>query len=1142
MVSFVRQGLELGEKVLYLKNGPADERLLDDLASAGIPYEKFLQDGQLCLLSQEETYLLDGLFDPDRMIRMLQDETERALAEGFTALRVAGGTDWAFQRPQDVERLIEYEYKVNAFIGENKCLALCQNDLNAHDPNIILAIMAAHPDLIIGTEKLENIHFDLVENPMTFDLPQLALRRQIENLLEHKQAEQKLRESELAYRTLAENLPGIVYRVFLQEDNRMQFFNKAAQDVTGYSIDELVPGKVCAIEPLILPEERDGIIAEVQSAVREQRPFSVAYRLYHKDGSIRYVLEQGMPVYTQDGKAHFIDGVIFDITERKWAEEALRLQAQIIDQIHDAVISTDLDGYVTSWNKGAERLFGHRAEEALGKHISFVYREDQYDFLENQVIAPVKQKGIHEVELEMLNRAGESFFAHLSLSVLRNHSGDMTGMIGYSKDITAQVRAQDQLKARAQQQAVVVQLGQRALAGVELSDLMDEAVSMITNTLGVEFCKILELSEDGESLLLRAGVGWRDGLVGHTFVDAGEYSQAGYTLLSNEPVVVENLLEEQRFNGPKLLLDHGVIAGISTLIKGQRRPFGVLSAHTATKRIFSEDDVNFIQAVANVLASAIDRKRSEEALGESEARFRTQYKAIPVPTYTWRFTGEDFKLIDFNDAAEDFTNGHIVEYLGRCAAELYAHRSDILEDIELCFNKKQTIKREMAYRSFITGITGRFSVSFVHIPPDLVMVHTEDITERKRAEEERSQLLATERRARQAAEAMREATAALSVTLDMPQLLDAILLNLKQVIQYDHACLVLEEDSILRVMACKGFPDPSVIVNKEYPLEDEEFFGEIRRLGGPLILSDAQEISQHKCCRGEGTMRSWMGVPFIFTGKIIGFLSVDSHLPACYDHTEAALAQTFANQAAVVLENARLFDEVNAGRERLRLLTKKVVAVQEQERQRVSRELHDEIGQTLTAVKLSIQALQRQESSTSMLPRLDDTIKIVEQALQQVRNLSLDLRPTLLDDLGLVATLRWYVDRQAKWGGFEAKFIAKPVEMRLPWELETTCFRIVQESLTNAMRHANPQKVRIELLLDDEALKLTIKDDGVGFDVPSAIERAAHGYSMGLLGMQERVALMGGELEIKSMQGKGTTVQALFPVYWLQRLNRKFTA
>lgn len=1138
LVGFVRQGLDRGEKVLYIKDRPEDEDFLVALTSDGFPVEDYLRQGQLRLLSTEETYLANGPFDPDRMVSMLQEETEQALAEGFAALRVCGGTAWALQDRPDAERLVEYEYKVNTFLSENKCLVLCHYDLNAHDPRVLLAIIALHPGVFVGTEWLENIHFNLADNPLTYDLPQVALRRQIEDLLEHKQVGQKLKESELAYRMLAENLPGIVYRVFLQENNRMHFYNKAAQDVTGYTMEELVPGKVCAIDPLILPDEREGMIAEVMNAIQEQRPFSVAYRLRHKDGGIRYVLEQGVPVYTQDGIPLFIDGVIFDITERKWAEEALRLQAQIIDQIHDAVISTDLDGYVTSWNQGAERIFGFPAETAVGKHISFVYREEQYDFLENQVIAPLKRKGVHEVELEMVNKVGESFYAHLSLSLLRDQTGAVSGMIGYTKDITVRVQAQAELKARTQQQAVVVELGQRALEGVELDELLAEAVSAVASTLSVEYSKILELL-DGEKFILRAGVGWREGVVGHAFVDAGEGSQAGYTLRSNKPVVVEDLQQETRFIAPQLLLDHDVISGISTPIRENKFAFGVLGAHTTKKRLFSENDINFIQSVANVLAGAINRKRTEQALKESEVRFRTQYKAIPVPTYTWRNTEQDFVLIDYNDEAEEFTNGHIVEFLGRTATDMYAQAPDILEDFKHCFNEKQTIKREMVYRSFITGKLGRFFATYVYIPPDLVMVHTEDITERKRKEEERNRLLEIERQARHAAEAMSEATAALSVTLNLPQVMDAILVNLKKVVAYDHACLVLEQDSLLRVMACRGFPQPSAIIDKEYPLDDEAFYGKIRRIRGPLVLSDAQEISQRKCCRGLGVARSWMGVPFILSGKVIGFLSIDSHLPAAYDQTEAALAQTFANQAAVVIENARLFEQVNTGRERLRLLTKKVVDVQEQERQRVSRELHDEIGQTLTAVKLSMQALQRQENSIQMAPRLADTIKIVEQALEQVRRLSLDLRPTLLDDLGLVSTLRWYVDRQAKWGGFEAKFIAKPLEMRLPWELETTCFRIVQEALTNAMRHATPQNVRIELLLDEAALKLTIQDDGVGFDVASAFQRAASGYSMGLLGMQERVSLMGGELSIQSLPGKGTIVRALFPIYWMQHINHR---
>ncbi|MGB3091686.1 MAG: PAS domain S-box protein, partial [Candidatus Zixiibacteriota bacterium] len=131
---------------------------------------------------------------------------------------------------------------------------------------------------------------------------------------------------------------------------------------------------------------------------------------------------------------------------RKQAEEALRRQAQILDQIHDSVVSTDLDGNVTSWNKGAERLFGYSDKEALGKHISFVYPEDQHEFLEQEVIGPLKKKGEHEVEVRMRRKSGEDFHAHLSLSMLKSKDGSVVGMIGYSLDITERKRAEEMLR------------------------------------------------------------------------------------------------------------------------------------------------------------------------------------------------------------------------------------------------------------------------------------------------------------------------------------------------------------------------------------------------------------------------------------------------------------------------------------------------------------------------------------------------------------------------------------------------------------------------------------------------------------------------------------------------------------------------
>ena len=186
----------------------------------------------------------------------------------------------------------------------------------------------------------------------------------------------------------------------------------------------------------------------------------------------------------------------------------------------------------------------------------------------------------------------------------------------------ARTRAKRTLRASERQQATIAHLGQRALAGADLSTLMDEAVRLIARTLEVEYCKILELLPEGDALLLRAGVGWQEGLVGHATVSAGKESQAGYTLLASEPVIAPDLKAETRFSGPPLLHEHGVVSGMSVIIHGGERPFGVLGAHTRKRRRFTRDDINFLQAAAHLLAAAIARKRGEEALRASEDRFR----------------------------------------------------------------------------------------------------------------------------------------------------------------------------------------------------------------------------------------------------------------------------------------------------------------------------------------------------------------------------------------------------------------------------------------------------------------------------------------------------------------------------------------
>jgi PAS domain S-box-containing protein len=171
------------------------------------------------------------------------------------------------------------------------------------------------------------------------------------------------------------------------------------------------------------------------------------------------------------------------------------------------------------------------------------------------------------------------------------------------------------LAMRLRQQSVITQLTHRALSGLKLQSLFNQATRLVATSLGIEFTKVLKLLPDGQSLHLQAGFGWQPGQVGQAAVSAEHNSQAGYTLLAQQPVVVENLATETRFHGPPLLTEHGVVSGISTIIQGvEGQPFGVLGAHSTQVQHFSQNDIDFLQAVANLLATAIYRKHTEHQL------------------------------------------------------------------------------------------------------------------------------------------------------------------------------------------------------------------------------------------------------------------------------------------------------------------------------------------------------------------------------------------------------------------------------------------------------------------------------------------------------------------------------------------------
>lgn len=214
----------------------------------------------------------------------------------------------------------------------------------------------------------------------------------------------------------------------------------------------------------------------------------------------------------------------------------------------------------------------------------------------------------------------------------------------------------------------------------------------------------------------------------------------------------------------------------------------------------------------------------------------------------------------------------------------------------------------------------------------------------------------------------------------------------------------------------------------------------------------------------------------------------------------------------------------------LATLSRRLLEVQEAERRRIAHELHDEVGQALTALKITLHTAHQLAPDSPAAPLLQDAVGQVDRAMQQLRTLSLELRPPMMDDLGLEAALRWLVQGVTERTGLAVQLKADAGGPRLPAELEMACFRVVQEALNNVVKHARASSAVVELRRQGGELHLRVGDDGAGFDAAAARKHAGRGTSLGLLGMEERVLLLGGQFGIESASGEGTDVWARFPL------------
>ena len=391
---------------------------------------------------------------------------------------------------------------------------------------------------------------------------------------------------------------------------------------------------------------------------------------------------------------------------------------------------------------------------------------------------------------------------------------------------------------------------------------------------------------------------------------------------------------------------------------------------------------------------------------------------------------------------------------------------------------------------------------------------------------ENAQLYAAEQSRRRQLEAVRAVTNEITRELDLAKVLQLITRHAGELIGSRPGKIWLWDEQ-------EQFLVPAIV-----PIGSEWLHGQRLRLGEGLVGSVAEQghgmiVNEYDRWSkavpdvvARGAISAVIGESLHYHDHLLGVLVVDNEgTGRAFTQEDSDTLTLFASHAAVAIQNARLFQEVEAGRAHLERLSHRLVEVQENERRHLARELHDEIGQTLTGLKLMLEKSAR-DSTENAREGQQDAQALVSDLLTHVRDLSLQLRPAMLDDLGFLVALTWYLERYGDRTGIKATLKHIGLEgRRFPIEVETAAYRIVQEALTNVARHAKVGEATVRAWAGEEMLGVQIEDRGIGFDVAAVLAAPA---STGLAGMHERASLLGGRLLVESMPGNGTHITAEF--------------
>ncbi len=745
----------------------------------------------------------------------------------------------------------------------------------------------------------------------------------------------------------------------------------------------------------------------------------------------------------------FLEGSIQDITKRKMAEKEIRYLAQLLENVSDAVVSTDNEFNIVSWNKAAEKLYGWQADEVIGKVFNQVVPVKYKDADYADVLLQIRNEGLWKGEVIQQKKNGDEFYVQASVAVLKDQNGNPKGVISVNSDISDRKRMEETLRTSEAQLSNALQMA--------CASHWDYDVGNDTFTFNDNFYRIFRTTAEK---------------VGGYKMSSADYARRfchpdDMAIVSKETkAAIEST--DPNYNRQlehRILYADGEVGYISV------RFFIVKDSQGRTVRTYG---VN--QDITN-------RKQAEKIIREKEEQLRYVLNSAPITIFATDKQGV-FTLHEGKAVKE--VGMKPGENVGVSAFDLY--RSISFKEHAGKETKGEDILNRALTGETVSGITELRGVCFDNqIGPILdenqkitgIVGVAIDISQRKQAEEALRESLI---RYRELVENINSGVAVYEV---IDEGMDFIFKD------FNRAGERIDHDKRERLIGKR--------ISEVRPgLEEFGLLDVLRRVwltGKP----ESFPARMYKDERISGWYKNF--VYKLPTGEIV----------AVFDN---------------VSRQKQVEDDLSNALEMLKELYIYQDDAIENERKAISREIHDELGQLLSVLKIDLNwTKSNYVEGEEVIKKINSMIDIVNDTIKTVQRISSDLRPGLLDDLGLIPAMEWFCQEFEKRTGIKSHLNLGDFESS-DEKINVTLYRILQEATTNVMRHANAKNLYVKCVRGEDSIFLEIIDDGIGMK----LENMDSSKSLGLIGMRERIKQFGGSLDIKSTLHIGTTLSVFIPI------------